>query len=204
MTNIEYIVFDFGGVIGLPHDQTYVDKMAEVIGVRQQEWLAAYFDYRPEYDRGITSSKQYWESILQSYDVALTDDKVQTLVELDFNSWAQPNEKTIEWINELAQSGLKLVLLSNINYGVLPFVEQGFGCLELFDKCFYSCDMKLLKPDQAIYQDMLDTLEVEGDKCIFIDDSLANVEGAISLGIKGVQFTDFETTKAKVEDILIS
>ena len=62
--------------------------------------------------------------------------------------------------------------------------------------------MKLLKPDERIYRQVLDDIHIEADKCVFIDDSLANVEGARSVGIHGVQFTDFETTKSAV-DLLI-
>ena len=46
----------------------------------------------------------------------------------------------------------------------------------------------MLKPDKKIYEYTLSKYNLNPANCIFIDDRLSNVEGAIKCGINGIQF----------------
>lgn len=61
-----------------------------------------------------------------------------------------------------------------------------------FDRIFLSYEMKLHKPDEAIFRAMLREGGFEARETLFIDDSSANVETARRLG--------FETLLAKPEE----
>lgn len=51
----------------------------------------------------------------------------------------------------------------------------------------------MLKPQPAIYRLLLDRNALAPEDCLFIDDSLANVEGARALGIEAIHFTDADS-----------
>ena len=55
-----------------------------------------------------------------------------------------------------------------------------------------SGDEKLIKPDPAIYQLLLERNGLEAGDCLFIDDSLKNVKGAEAVGMKAHHFTSPE------------
>jgi 2-haloacid dehalogenase len=48
---------------------------------------------------------------------------------------------------------------------------------------------RLLKPDPAIYRVLLERQNLAARDCVFIDDSLKNVEAAAALGFRALQFT---------------
>ena len=57
-----------------------------------------------------------------------------------------------------------------------------------FDGRVISAEVKLIKPDPAIYEYLLEKNGLTNSGCIFIDDSLINVHTAENLGIKSIHF----------------
>ena len=51
------------------------------------------------------------------------------------------------------------------------------------------------KPEKECYEILLNKYSLVPEECLFIDDSLANVQVAESLGIKSIHFTSFKTLK---------
>lgn len=51
---------------------------------------------------------------------------------------------------------------------------------------------KIVKPDAEIYRRLLDRYELTAKECIFIDDTKANVETAVALGMQGIRFRNRE------------
>ena len=52
-----------------------------------------------------------------------------------------------------------------------------------FDKMFLSYEIGLRKPDAAIYEHVLNEVNLKPEETIFVDDSRANIKGAEKLGI---------------------
>ena len=81
-------------------------------------------------------------------------------------------------------------MLSNTNemsfiYCVENYCSQNGTCLnDYFDKCYLSYEMKLNKPEVAIYQAILDDVAVKPEECLFLDDSQHNLDVANCLGIR--------------------
>ena len=48
---------------------------------------------------------------------------------------------------------------------------------------------KEMKPEEPLYRILLETYDLRPEECIFIDDTLANVEVARALGMKAIHFT---------------
>lgn len=51
------------------------------------------------------------------------------------------------------------------------------------------------KPEKECYKILLDKYSLSPSECLFIDDTLPNVEVARSLGINSIHFTNFESLK---------
>lgn len=192
MKQIKCVIFDFGGVIGLPQSAMYIEEMVSLTGVNREILMPKYFRHRSDYDQGFTDSLGYWTLILEGQSIQLTPELVDQLRLADAASWTQINPKMIDFIQQLKLKGVRIALLSNINTGVVPYIEEKFEWMKLFDDIFYSCDLQLLKPSIEIYEHVVRTLGITASDCLFIDDSLENIHGAISVGMAAAQYIEFD------------
>lgn len=93
-------------------------------------------------------------------------------------------------VPELKKMGKKLYIISN--YGIETFAATQAQFPELFsqfDGMVISAREKLIKPDLRIYQLLCDRYGLKPEECVFIDDLLANVQGAIDAGFQGIHYT---------------
>jgi HAD superfamily hydrolase (TIGR01509 family) len=73
----------------------------------------------------------------------------------------------------------------------LAWMRSHFHWLELFDELSFSCELGKNKPEPEIYEICLSRLGLLPNECLFVDDSLENVEGAIKVGIHAIHFKTF-------------
>lgn len=108
----------------------------------------------------------------------------------------------IPWIKEVKKSGRGVYFLSNYS----PFAQRcNPECLDFLpymDGGIFSCDVKHIKPDKAIYKELCNTYHLKPEECIFIDDNEANVKAAIEFGMRAIQFTRYEETKVLLDEQL--
>jgi putative hydrolase of the HAD superfamily len=98
-----------------------------------------------------------------------------------------------------------LYLLSNNNEICLPcargmFEQAGIPLDKIFRKCFYSFEMKALKPSGSFYRAVVEQIGIPSEQMLFIDDSMANVEGSIAAGLPAIYYkpgTDLGAVIAK-------
>lgn len=100
-----------------------------------------------------------------------------------------------------------LYLLSNNNEVCLPhsramFAEAGTPMETLFKKCFYSFEMKALKPSEAFYKAVVAEIGLPAEQMFFIDDSQKNVDGAIAAGLPAVYYQPGTDLEALIEKTL--
>ena len=67
-----------------------------------------------------------------------------------------------------------------------------FPFLGQFHDVVVSAHERLIKPDPAIYHVLLARNGLQSGQCVFIDDSLKNVETARRVGMQAIHFTDAE------------
>lgn len=101
----------------------------------------------------------------------------------------------------------ELYLLSNNNEVCLPrsramFAEAGTPMETLFKKCFYSFEMKALKPSEAFYKAVVAEIGLPAEQMFFIDDSQKNVDGAIAAGLPAVYYQPGTDLEALIEKTL--
>ena len=90
-------------------------------------------------------------------------------------------------VRELKENGYGIYLLSNANLALRSYFPRIPGS-ECFDGLMVSAEEKLLKPDPEIFRTLLARFSLEAERCFFVDDSPANVEAAMSLGLHGCVF----------------
>jgi putative hydrolase of the HAD superfamily len=189
-TAIRAVIFDFGGVLGLPQDPARVASMASLCGLSIEKFRSAYAVDRSELDRGTLSAEEYWARILESGGVEADPDLIARIEHEDSLGWTGVNQTVVDWGAELRAAGYLTAILSNMPPTKLSFMRAAgsFGWIDDFRPAVFSCEYLLVKPEPEIYRICLDKLAVEPDQCIFLDDVLQNVEAARALGIHALHF----------------
>ncbi|HYS40710.1 MAG TPA: HAD-IA family hydrolase [Pseudonocardiaceae bacterium] len=90
------------------------------------------------------------------------------------------------------QRGLRTALLSNAD----KLGDDDIA--ELFDTVVLSGQVGFGKPDIRIYLLTAERLGLTPEQCVFVDDMVSNVRGAVRAGMVGVHHTDVDTTLSEL------
>jgi putative hydrolase of the HAD superfamily len=105
-----------------------------------------------------------------------------------YNDIFTPNPPAIEVLSRVKRAGYKTLLLSNTDPERFGFVRRRFPEILFFDHVVLSYELKLLKPDPAIYLAAARLARSAPAECVFIDDMEENVQGAVAAGFAGVLY----------------
>jgi 2-haloacid dehalogenase len=199
-SSITAIIFDFGNVFVkwdahalykrfFPNPEA-VDSFLEEI--RFAEWNA-HQDAGRSFKEGIAELSaefpQYAE-LIQAYGTYWEESITETL------------EGTVEIARKLKEAGWDLYLLSNFSAETFPLMLKRYEFLQLFDDMIISGEHKLIKPDPAIFELTLKRIKREAHECLFIDDSLANIETANKLSFHTIHFQSPEQLERDLEKFI--
>ena len=200
---MKYLILDCGGVIAYPRlgDWTLPFRAAELLGPRARDlytgkYLAAHrrcarwLDesrlvanveeervLRREYIREM--SEQMGWNLSQADILRLGDDFTDNCQRYGFFEDVEP------WLGCWKQR-YGLGLLSDAMPSMLAFMNQR-GLLKLFDAAVISTQVGALKPDPRMYNAICDALKAEPGDCLFVDDRISSLEGAVNAGMKAAQ-----------------
>lgn len=181
------IVFDMGNVI-IKFDPPYFLDRAGVNDPEDRKLIMNELFRSVEWaqmDAGTLTEETAEPLILQRFPDRLKD----TVRDLLY-SWAYPRDMIPgmeDLIRRLKKSGYGIYLLSNASKAQHEYWPK-YPVSELFDGKLISCDVRVIKPCHKIYQLFTQRFSLQPEGCLFIDDSAANVAGAIACGWQGIVF----------------
>lgn len=192
-TPITTIIFDFGNVF-VNWDARNLYKRffptLEAAGsfleeIHFAEWNA-HQDAGRSFKEGVAElSKQFpqYADLIQAYDTHWMDSITETLHE------------TIQIAKNLKQYGWPLYLLSNFSAEKFTLMKEQFALtkehhdfFEIFDDMIISGEHNIIKPDPAIFEIALKRINRKASECLFIDDTLANIETARKMGFITIRY----------------
>lgn len=183
---IRNVVFDFGQVmIHFEPDYMvgqYVTDPADAKLLSEVVFDRAYWD---RLDEGTITD----EDVLSGCFSRLPERLWQSAEDI-YKNWIYhipPMDGMAELVQELKDAGYSVYLLSNISrYFVNHRAE--IPVLSLFQKCIFSSDCGLVKPDAAIFKHLCDSCQILPEETAFVDDNPGNIAGATQFGIRGILF----------------
>jgi putative hydrolase of the HAD superfamily len=186
---VDWIVFDYAGVIShAPPDQAGV-RLAEAAGVEPGVFWPAYWKNRAAYDLGAVDAAGYWRDVYRQLGRPFREEDVDRLVALDLGAWFEINDATLEIVEALNARGMRLALLSNAVVEMARLID-GQSWARLFRHRLFSSDLHLAKPGAQIYRRACEILDTRPEDVLFIDDRQENVDAAASVGMTALLFTD--------------
>ena len=204
--NRKAVIFDMGGVL--------VDLDIEDCKRAFKEYLGYYkIDeiIDPCHQKGIYGDLEEGKLTANEFrEIVLEESRPGSLAEdVDRAMWhilvgIEPYK--IDMLRKLA-GRYDLYMLSNNNAVCLPrsrqlFADAGAPLEEIFRKCYFSFEMKALKPSEAFYKAVMEDIGIAPEDMLFIDDSMKNVEGAIQAGLPAVYYQPGTDLDALLTEVL--
>jgi FMN phosphatase YigB (HAD superfamily) len=189
------VILDLGNVLVFHDNALLFRRLGARAGLAPAEaerriagagWTAA--------NRGLLGAEAIRRDVCGSLGVDLPADEFNAL----WSSHFTVHEAVLPRVETLV-GRVKLVLLSNTNVLHAAFLRPKLPVLERFDSLVLSCEVGLVKPEPAIYQEALRRAGCEPQEAAFFDDLPEFVQAANALGIRGHLFTNAEAFDAQLK-----
>ncbi len=95
---------------------------------------------------------------------------------------------TVEILEQLRANGQVIYAITNFPHEKFALSRELWPFLNYFTGTIVSGDVGMIKPEPEIYRHLLRQYDLSARDCLFIDDSFANVDAAIALGMHGHHF----------------
>ena len=205
MTSKPWILFDIGGVFALADDGVWQQRVVQGLRMRSgldDDAYGARVDAAdlPRADVTAGVEAEYWRRL---GDALGFDDELRAAVRAEFwdSYCGVANTELLEYAASLP-AHVGRAALSNSMDGAREQEESRFTLSRVVDPICYSHEIGAAKPDAAAYAAALAAMCADPADVLFIDDHQISLDGAASVGIRGILHTDNATTIAAIEDFL--
>ncbi len=198
---IRAVILDYGEVLCHRPTPQDIHRMADVFHLDREAFPSIYAHSRNPYDQGTISMEDYWSNFAKNAGVELDGDLAKKVQLWDIQMWSNINATMTGWLKAIHTSGLRTAILSNMTHPMKAYMLENYEWLRYFDCHVFSCDIKVIKPDAAIYRHCLECLGTTPEATLFIDDREANIEGAKAVGIQAIHFQSVEQLRGDLEAI---
>jgi putative hydrolase of the HAD superfamily len=202
-STLRAVIFDFGGVLGLPQDPAREAAMAALCAAPTlTDFRAHYWPGRLDMDRGTLSIEEYWSGVFTAFGVSPTPELISRINREDLLGWTMVNQTMVDWSRELRSAGYRTAILSNMSPDRHSFMNTSgqFGWVDEFDVVIYSYCLARVKPEAEIYRVCLEKLAMPPAACLFLDDLAVNVAEARALGINAHLFISAAEAAAELTE----
>ncbi|QSE99210.1 HAD family hydrolase [Fulvivirga lutea] len=191
--SIKHLIFDLGGVIINLDTALTIKAFAELTNKsidRVIEFSTSHSGFHA-YEKGEISNSEFRDVIREMAEREITNEQI----DLAWNAMILdlPLER-IQLLQQLKKD-YSIYLLSNTNFIHMDRVnevrsEAGHPEFNtLFHQDYYSHIMGKRKPDAAIFEQVIQEQNLNPEHTLFLDDNLANIEGASRLGLQTLHVT---------------
>ena len=197
--NIGAAILDYGQVLARCPTPEEFGRLAEMFNVSFELFLELWESSRGPYDRGDVSAEEYWLKLAAQTNSLINSKQIKILREVEVEIWAHPNPGMFEWVSQMRSAGIKTGLLSNMPWDLVTHVRKNCSWLDNFTFTTLSAEVRLIKPDPAIYEHTLHGLGVSATETLFVDDREPNIRTARTLGMHAIQFQSVAQLKGDLE-----
>lgn len=188
---IKALIFDNFGVICNSSAELAYDELSDSDDSKKQQ----FWDLFRANDRGIIDKSEWASSVGELFGVT-ADEWVSKL-----HSYDGKNRPLLDYILQLKKS-YRIALMTNMGANRLGDYYSSDELKSYFDEVFVSGEMGFAKPDPLAYKHVIQKMNIDTEQMVMIDDSLANIDGAESVGMKTILYTNFNRFNKELKVLL--
>ena len=197
---IRNIVFDFGGVlVDWNPEYLFKDVFRDKLELDHFLENVCTPDWNEEQDAGRPLSEAI-RTLQQRHP------QYRNEIRLYYDEWTTmlggPIEHNVALLKPL-KAKYRLFGLTNWSAETFPIAYDLYPFFKEFEGIVISGEERLAKPDERIYQVLLERYKVVADQCLFIDDNLRNIRAASALGFHTVHLKKDACLKTELEQLEI-
>lgn len=199
MSSIKAVIWDLAGVVLHTVKGTFNSLLAERLGapLKDIEHIMS-LEENDLWDIDAIDDDTFYTFILKELNMPI--EKISILKKFVLEDF-YIDQEILSYIKKIRES-FTTALLTNFPAHVHDFMKTDWIVDGAFDHMIASCDVKLLKPDPAIYTLTLAHIGCLAEESVFIDDREINVKAAEKLGINGIVYQNRPQTINDLEAIL--
>ena len=189
---IKTIIFDLGGVVITLAQQQAVERF-KALGLEDAEQRLDSYTQSGifgDLEHGLISDEDFRREL----SVLLGHEVTHEECAYAWQGYAlEVPQRNLDALQRLCEEGYRILLLSNTNPYMMEWVESeafdgnGHPVSYYFDHCYLSYQMKLMKPSEEIFREVLHQERLIASECLFVDDGPRNVAAASRLGLRTMQ-----------------
>ena len=109
---------------------------------------------------------------------------------------------TVNVLRALRERGHRLYALTNWSADTFHHAKARFAFLQWFEHIVVSGELKVIKPDPAIFRHAIERCGLDPATTLFIDDSAKNIAAAAAIGFQTHHFTDADRLREHLAPVL--
>jgi epoxide hydrolase-like predicted phosphatase len=198
---IKAVIFDFGGVLVRTGDPVGRREWESRLKLQPGELERSVHgsDIWIQAQTGTLSIDEYWQGVADR--LSIPADTIPLLRD-DYFRDDHLDPDLIALIESLYGEGYKVGLLSNDALTLEAKLRDTLAIYDHFDSVVISAAIGVMKPDARAYSAIAQALNVHLAECVFIDDNLANIEGAHQVGMQAIHYVAGMDVRAALAPIL--
>ena len=204
---IRAVVFDFGGVLFDWSPQHLYRKL--ITGDEERQWFLENIctqAWNTEQDAGRTLAEG-------THSLIAKHPQHEALIRAYYDRWHEMLRGSladgVAILEDLHEAKVPLFGLTNWSAETFPYARANYPFLKYFRNIVVSGEVKLIKPDPAIYRASLDQVrahlpDIRAEELVFIDDVAENANAASALGWQGIHHVSPEQTRRQLQALGVS
>lgn len=207
MDKIKTVLFDFGGVIVTLDPQQAVNRFKELGLKDAQQRLDSYTQSGifGDLEHGLITAEDFRRefSLLVGCEVSHEE------CAYAWQGYAsEVPQRNLDALKLLRQQGYRVLLLSNTNSYMMEWADSSDfdgrrnPVSSYFDYCYLSYQMKMMKPSEEIFREVLRLENTPASEVLFVDDGPRNVATASQVGMRTFQPVNGEDWTDAIYQIL--
>ncbi len=194
---IKEILLDASGVYMKGSFVDFVNRGYKVLGIDDTFSTSKEVVFDPDLNRGKVTVEECFRKYFQ---VPISESQMKKLVSLWNSTWVA-DEEMVELV-ELLKKNYKVAIFSNSDASNDEIYRKK-GWYDYFDHLILSHEVGIIKPDERIYKVALETVGLESQECLLIDDQEDCLVTGRKIGMETLLFESAPKLKKDLEAMKI-
>jgi len=193
----DILIFDYGGVIESHHTKSFCEWIKKKFSIQGEVW-SIFKKYENLRDLGKIDKHELYSLLTKELDINLSEKEFYSEY---FKNHVKTHFEVLEFIEKELFGRYELYLFSNNSQINVDMLRNKVDFEKLFNKCIYSFNLGVRKPDLEFFKKGLSLIGHKGEECIFFDDQVKSKENAEKNGIKFIQYTSIDGLKKSLRNL---
>lgn len=191
------IVFDLGNTLIRFDHNIAAGKIKDRIKVSYAELYQIFFDspYTRAFEKGEIEEGRFYEWIKEDLGMDISFGEFVDI----WNNIFWEDEVSCGIARRLKANGYRLFLLSNVNKLHFEYIYKKFDILKIFDELILSYKVGSMKPEHAIFEEVIRRAGGDKARILYIDDRDDLIKEARQLGIPAIKYEGGEKLEIELK-----